>query len=54
MNVRVMVPDVDAVWQRVNALGLHVVAPLADRAYHLRDFTIVDPDGFGVRFATRL
>ena len=54
MNVRVMVPDVDRVWQRVNELGLRVVAPVGDRLYGLRDFTIADPDGFGVRFATRL
>jgi catechol 2,3-dioxygenase-like lactoylglutathione lyase family enzyme len=53
MNVRVMVPDVDRVWERVNALGLRVVAPIADHAYRLRDFTIADPDGFGVRFGTR-
>ncbi|HKI33297.1 MAG TPA: VOC family protein [Gemmataceae bacterium] len=54
MNVRVMVPDVDRVWHRVNELGLRVVAPIADRPYGLRDFTIADPDGFGVRFGTRL
>ena len=53
MNVRVMVPDVDRVWQRVNELGLRVVAPIADRPYRLRDFTIADPDGFGLRFGTR-
>jgi catechol 2,3-dioxygenase-like lactoylglutathione lyase family enzyme len=54
MNVRVMVPDVDRHWQRVTELGLRVVAPIADRSYGLRDFTIADPDGFGVRFGTRL
>jgi catechol 2,3-dioxygenase-like lactoylglutathione lyase family enzyme len=54
MNVRVMVPDVDRIWQRVNELGLRVVAPIADRPYGLRAFTIADPDGFGVRFGTRL
>lgn len=53
MNVRVMVADVDRVWQTVNELGLRIVAPIADRSYHLRDFTITDPDGFGVRFGTR-
>jgi catechol 2,3-dioxygenase-like lactoylglutathione lyase family enzyme len=53
MNVRVMVPDVDHVWQRVNEMKLPVVAPIADRPYRLRDFTIADPDGFGVRFGTR-
>jgi catechol 2,3-dioxygenase-like lactoylglutathione lyase family enzyme len=54
MNVRVMVPDVDRAWQRVNELGLRVVAPVGDRPYGLRDFTIADPDGFGVRFASWL
>jgi catechol 2,3-dioxygenase-like lactoylglutathione lyase family enzyme len=53
MNVRVMVSDVDRIWERVNALGLRVVAPIADRPYRLRDFTIADSDGFGVRFGTR-
>jgi catechol 2,3-dioxygenase-like lactoylglutathione lyase family enzyme len=52
-NVRVMVADVDAYWQRAQALGLTVFAPLADRGYGLRDFTILDPDGFGLRFGTR-
>jgi catechol 2,3-dioxygenase-like lactoylglutathione lyase family enzyme len=53
-NVRIMVPDVDAHWQQALARGVRVAAPIADRSYGLRDFTIVDPDGFGVRFATRL
>ncbi len=53
-NVRIMIPDVDAAWARAQALGAPVAQPLADRSYGLRDFTIVDPDGFGVRFATRL
>src|SRR5262249_9952759 len=54
MNVRVMVPNVDRVWQQVNDLGVRVVAAIADRPYGLRDFTIADPDGFGVRFGSRL
>ncbi len=54
MNVRVMAPDVDRVWQRVAELGLRVVVPVADRPYLLRDFTVADPDVFGVRFATRI
>ena len=53
-NVRVMVPDVDAWWHRASALGARVVAPIADRYYGLRDFTIADPDGFGIRFASRI
>jgi catechol 2,3-dioxygenase-like lactoylglutathione lyase family enzyme len=53
-NVRVMVPDVDECWQLVNEMRAPIVVPIGDRSYGLRDFTIADPDGFGVRFATRL
>jgi catechol 2,3-dioxygenase-like lactoylglutathione lyase family enzyme len=53
-NVRVMVPDVDAWWRRVTDMGARVLAPVADRDYGLRDFTVADPDGFGIRFATRI
>ena len=53
-NVRVLVPDVDAVWQRCQDLKATVYAQIADRYYGLRDFTILDPDGFGIRFASDL
>jgi catechol 2,3-dioxygenase-like lactoylglutathione lyase family enzyme len=53
-NVRIMVRDVNAAWERMAALGAPVAQPIGDRAYGLRDFTVVDPDGFGVRFASRL
>ena len=53
-NVRVMVPNVDECWARVNELGAEIVLPIADRYYGLRDFTIADPDGFGIRFAGTL
>ncbi len=53
-NVRVMTPDVDAHFRRAQELGARVVVPIADRYYGLRDFTIADPDGFGVRFASLL
>ncbi|AIE86264.1 hypothetical protein OP10G_2896 [Fimbriimonas ginsengisoli Gsoil 348] len=51
-NVRVMVADVDEIWDRVSRLGLDVMAPIGDRYYGLRDFTVLDPDGFGIRFAS--
>ena len=51
-NIRVMVPRVDDHWELVRELGARVVTPIADRYYGLRDFTIADPDGFGIRFAT--
>ena len=53
-NVRIMVPDVDAYWHGVQELGAPVIAAIADREYGLRDFTVRDPDGFGIRFGTRL
>ena len=53
-NMRVMVPDVDECWARAQTLAAPILAPIADRDYGLRDFTILDPDGFGVRFGTRL
>jgi len=53
-NVRVMVPNVDEYWRLANEIGARVIIPLADRYYGLRDFTIADLDGFGVRFASLL
>jgi len=53
-NVRVMVPDVDESWALARDLRASVLVPIADRHYGLRDFTIADPDGFGVRFASLL
>jgi catechol 2,3-dioxygenase-like lactoylglutathione lyase family enzyme len=53
-NVRVLVADVDAWWARAERIGAEVFRPIGDRYYGLRDFTILDPDGFGLRFASRL
>jgi catechol 2,3-dioxygenase-like lactoylglutathione lyase family enzyme len=53
-NIRVMVPDVDEYWKLANEMGAQIIIPVADRYYGLRDFTIADPDGFGVRFASLL
>jgi|SRR5262245_60192505 len=53
-NVRVMVHNVDEYWKLANEIGARIIIPLADRYYGLRDFTIADPDGFGVRFASVL
>jgi len=53
-SVRVMVPNVDYYWRLVNEIKAQIIVPIADRYYRLRDFTIADPDGFGVRFASAL
>ncbi|MGE3797103.1 MAG: VOC family protein [Thermomicrobiales bacterium] len=54
INLRVMVPDVDRYWDMINDLEIAVFATIDDRDYGLRDFTVVDPDGVGLRFATRI
>jgi catechol 2,3-dioxygenase-like lactoylglutathione lyase family enzyme len=53
-NVRVMVSNVDDHWRLANEIRARIIVPIADRYYGLRDFTIADPDGFGVRFASVL
>lgn len=53
-NVRIMVPDVERLWRFAVELGAPVFSPIADRDYGIRDFTLLDPDGFGLRFASRL
>jgi catechol 2,3-dioxygenase-like lactoylglutathione lyase family enzyme len=53
-NVRIMVPNVDHYWQLANDIKAEIILPIADRYYGLRDFTIADPDGFGIRFASNL
>ena len=53
-NIRVMVPDVDEKWRLAGEGGERIIVPIGDRYYGLRDFTIADPDGFGVRFASIL
>ena len=53
-NIRIMVPDVDAYWRLATEMGAKVLSSIEDRPYGLRDFTILDPDGFGVRIGTRI
>jgi catechol 2,3-dioxygenase-like lactoylglutathione lyase family enzyme len=51
IHVRVMVPDVDAMYERVRTKGVRIRVPVADREYGLRDFIIQDADGYDLRFA---
>jgi catechol 2,3-dioxygenase-like lactoylglutathione lyase family enzyme len=53
-NARIMVADVDRYWTIAQQIGARIVKPIEDRYYGLRDFTIADPDGFGLRFGSRL
>lgn len=53
-NLRVMVKDVDSIWARLRRARVKSLIAIADRYYGLRDFTVADPDGFAIRFASRL
>ncbi|MEO6331131.1 MAG: VOC family protein [Gemmatimonadaceae bacterium] len=53
-NVRIIVPDVDRMWSLALELNMPVEQEIADRYYGLRDFSVLDPDGFGLRFASVL
>ena len=53
-NVRIMVSDVDRYWKLCQELKLPVKRAIGDRYYGLRDFTVVSPDGIGLRFASKL
>ena len=54
IDVRIMVDDVDAMFRRSTDNDVTIVHDIGDRPYGLRDFIIRDPDGFRLRFATRL
>lgn len=47
----VAMSDVDAIWERLQPLGLPIVNAIGDRPYRIRDFVVADPSGFDVRFA---
>jgi len=54
VDIRLMVPDVDAVYQRIRTASLEVLHPIGDRDYGLRDFIMRDPFGFRLRFSSPL
>lgn len=54
VDVRIMVPDADAAYERVRAAGMDVLRDIGDRDYGLRDFITRDPFGFRLRFASPL
>lgn len=53
-NIRVMVPNVDEYRALAKQMGARIFREIGDRYYGLRDFTLVGPDGIGIRFATEL
>jgi catechol 2,3-dioxygenase-like lactoylglutathione lyase family enzyme len=53
-NIRIMIPDVDAKYEECKELGYKVSQELVDRKFVLRDFIVLDPDGWEVRFGSFL
>ena len=54
IDVRIMVDDADAVYNRCREGGVEIVHEIGDRYYGLRDFVISDLNGFRLRFASPL
>ena len=54
IDIRIMVDDADAVYNRCREGGVEIVHEIADRYYGLRDFVISDLNGFRLRFASSL
>jgi uncharacterized glyoxalase superfamily protein PhnB len=54
IDVRIMVDDADAMYNRCRENGVEIVHEIADRYYGLRDFVITDLNGFRLRFAAPL
>ncbi|TMF11181.1 MAG: hypothetical protein E6I38_04580 [Chloroflexi bacterium] len=54
IDVRIMVDDADAMYNRCRESGVQIVYDIADRYYGLRDFVITDLNGFRLRFAAPL
>ena len=52
LDVRIMVPDVDAVERLARANDVAIVYAIANRYYGLRDFVVRDPHGYRIRFAS--
>lgn len=53
-NIRIMIPNVDEKYEECKRLGYQIQQEIGDRRYVLRDFIVLDPDEFGVRFGSYL
>jgi len=51
VNIRIIVDDVDAMYERCRAGGVCIVWEIADKSYGLRDFITADATGYLLRFA---
>ena len=54
IDVRFVVPDVDAIYERCRRAGVTIALDIGDRYYGLRDFIVRDGYGYRLRFAAPL
>jgi uncharacterized glyoxalase superfamily protein PhnB len=54
VDIRIMVPNVDTMYELANQAGAKIVHDIGDREYGLRDFIMIDPFGFRLRFSSPL
>jgi catechol 2,3-dioxygenase-like lactoylglutathione lyase family enzyme len=52
IDVRFVVPDVDAMYRTCTMSGARIALDIGDRYYGLRDFIVEDPNGYRLRFAS--
>ncbi len=48
--ISIFVHDVDAVYNTFRAKNVGIYTPIGDRAYKMRDFDVLDPDGYMLTF----
>ncbi|MEM7254914.1 MAG: VOC family protein [Pseudomonadota bacterium] len=53
VGITFSVPDCDAVYERAQAMALHIVKPPTNEAYGQRRFLTVDPDGTLIDISSR-
>ena len=46
----IAISNIDAYYERLRARGVKIAVPIDDRAYGMRDFTVVDPSGNRLSF----
>jgi uncharacterized glyoxalase superfamily protein PhnB len=52
VEIRIVVKDVDAFYERVKRLGIPIIFDIESRYYGLRDFIFEDRNGFHIRVAS--
>ncbi|WP_114492486.1 VOC family protein [Candidatus Ulvibacter alkanivorans] len=48
--ISIFVHDVDAVYNAFRTKNVEIYTPIGDRAYKMRDFDVLDPDGYMLTF----